>query len=226
MDFTDAKDAAAWMREQRKQRGWSTIQLADYARAIARREGSQLKLTQQTVSGFEQPDGAKRIPEWLRFVEMAFQEGAPSADQHTARRDDLVFIREVDISYAMGAGADVADYPDAQLVPFNLGFVQQLTRAPLERLFLATGHGESMEPTLLRHDLILIDTNQTRVAQQDQIWALTYAGAGMIKRLRRVKGPSGDRYRILSDNPQVPPEEAEFDDVHIVGKVIWIGRRM
>ncbi len=226
MPFRDTPTAAAWMREQRAKRGWSTTQLANFTRAIARREGSSLKLTQQTISGFEQPGNAKKIPDWFRYAEMAFEEGAPSDSQTTAPRDDLVFIREVDISYAMGAGAEIADYPDAQLVPFNLGFVQQLTRAPLERLFLASGHGESMEPTLLRHDLILIDTNQTRVAQQDQIWALTYAGGGMIKRLRRVKGPNGDRYRILSDNPQVPPEEAELEDVHIVGKVIWIGRRM
>jgi phage repressor protein C with HTH and peptisase S24 domain len=138
----------------------------------------------------------------------------------------IEYVRQVDISYAMGDGAIVEDYPETGFVPFQRDFLRSVTRSPVSRLFLATGHGESMEPTLLRSDMILIDAAQNRVAQQDQIWALTYAGAGMIKRLRRIKGSSGDRYLILSDNPAVPPQEADYDDVYIVGKVIWVGRRM
>jgi len=139
---------------------------------------------------------------------------------------NIELVRQVDISYAMGDGAIVEDYPETGFMPFQRDFLRSVTRSPISRLFLATGHGESMEPTLLRSDMVLIDAAQNRVAQQDQIWALTYAGAGMIKRLRRVRGESGDKYLILSDNPSVPAQEAEYEDVHIVGKVVWIARRM
>jgi phage repressor protein C with HTH and peptisase S24 domain len=138
-------------------------------------------------------------------------------------RFDIELVRQVDISYAMGDGAIVEDYPETGFLPFNRNFLQQFTRAPVERLFLATGQGDSMFPTLLRDDMLLIDTSQQRVAEQDRIWALTYAGAGMVKRLRRLPK---DRFLILSDNPAVPPQEAEPDDVHIVGKLVWVGRRM
>lgn len=227
--FTDAEAARDWIISERTKRGWSTTKLADVARNIARREGSSIGLTQQSVSGFEQPgrDGKnKRVPQWLPYVKMAFEEGEAPASQDVQRRDELAYVRQVDIRYAMGDGAALEEYPDVTLVPFNLGFISQLTRAPLERLFLATGHGDSMEPTLLKNDLILIDTTETNLRMGDQIWALEYAGAGYIKRLRRVRRDGEDRILILSDNDRVPSEEAHPADVHIVGKVVWIGRQM
>lgn len=213
------------MKQERDARGWSTTTLADIAREIARREGSSLKLTQQSVSGFEQP-GKKRMPEWIRYIAMAFEEGAPPDSQNVFARDELVYIRKADIRLAMGPGTDLDEHADVELVPFNLNFIQSLSRAPVERLFLATGYGESMEPTLLRHDIVLIDTTDRNFVGGDLIWALTYAGQGYIKRLRRVRRAGADRIILLSDNPQVPPEEAEPEDVHIIGKVVWVGRRM
>lgn len=138
-------------------------------------------------------------------------------------RHDIELIRRVDISYAMGDGAIVDDYPETGFLPFNRDFLRSFTRAPVDQLFIATGQGDSMFPTLMRDDLLLIDTAQKRVAEQDRIWALSYAGAGMVKRLRRIPG---DRYLILSDNPSVPSQEAEPEDVFIVGKLVWIGRQM
>jgi phage repressor protein C with HTH and peptisase S24 domain len=126
----------------------------------------------------------------------------------------------------MGDGSAVEDYPSSTLVPFNLDFVQGITRAPLEKLFLASGHGDSMEPTLHKHDLVLIDTTENRLGLGDTIWALEYAGVGLIKRLRAVKREGMRKIMILSDNPTVPAEEADPTDVHIVGKVIWIARRL
>jgi len=218
-------EAARWMRAERNKRGWSTIALANYARTIAEREGSAQKLTQQSVSGFEQGT-AKRMPEWFRYVTMAFEEGAPQVHQETSRRDDLIYIRQVDIRYAMGDGASIDEYPSATLIPFNLGFVKQLTRAPVEKLFLASGIGNSMEPTLLKDDLVLVDTTETRSSFGDLIWAFEYAGAGYIKRLARVIHEGKEMIEIISDNPSIPSRLADPEFIHIVGKVIWIARSM
>lgn len=223
---SEADEAAAWMKAERLRRGWSTTRLAEIARAIAHREGSPYKLTQQTISGFEQPSKGKRMPEWMRYVRMAFEEGAPGVNQETAARAELAYVRQVDIRYAMGDGYVAEDFPSATLVPFNLDFIQGMTHAPLERLFLATGHGDSMEPTLLKHDLVLIDTTDNHLDMSDTIWALEYAGGGLIKRLRRVMRNGKPKILILSDNANVPAEEADPEDVRIVGRVIWIARRM
>jgi phage repressor protein C with HTH and peptisase S24 domain len=126
----------------------------------------------------------------------------------------------------MGNPAVVEDYPDTALVPFNLGFIRAITQATTDQLVIMAGHGESMEPTLLRNDLLLIDTSQRLPLASDLIWAFHYAGGGMIKRLRRTREKSRDRFLIISDNPALPNQSADPDDVHIIGKLIWIGRKM
>jgi phage repressor protein C with HTH and peptisase S24 domain len=140
--------------------------------------------------------------------------------------DELAYVRSVDISLAMGTGLVVDDYPQAELVPFNLGFLRAITKATSEKLVIMTGQGESMEPTLLRSDLLMVDTSHRHPAISDQIWAFHYAGGGMIKRLRRVREGGLDRFLILSDNPSVPDQMADIEDIHIIGKLIWVGRRM
>lgn len=142
------------------------------------------------------------------------------------RPGELVYVRQVDISYAMGGGAVIEDYPATGLIPFNLEFLRAISRANVESLFLASGIGDSMEPTLLRNDLLMIDTSQRQIVQSDLVWAFNYAGGGMVKRLRRVRRDGADRLLIISDNQSVPDEIADPDDVHITGKVIWAGRRL
>lgn len=142
---------------------------------------------------------------------------------HRLQNLEIEMVRKVDITYAMGDGSVVEDYPEVDFLPFSLGFLRQFTRGTTEKLFIATGYGDSMEPTLRRDDLVMIDTTQQRIGLADQVWALTYAGAGMIKRLRPL---SGGRLLILSDNPSVPSQEVDQDEVHIVGKVVWSARVM
>lgn len=142
------------------------------------------------------------------------------------RADELIYVREVDIALAMGDPAVVEDYPATQLVPFNLNFLRALTNARMDALIIFTGQGESMEPTLLRSDLLMVDTGNRSPTVSDQIWAFHYAGGGMIKRLRRVREDGRDRFLILSDNPSVPPQTAEIEDLHLIGKLVWVGRRM
>ncbi len=143
-----------------------------------------------------------------------------------APRDDLAYVRALDISLGMGDPTVVEDYPDTELVPFNLGFIRAITKAPTDQLMILAGHGESMEPTLLRNDMLLIDTSQRQPLVSDLIWAFHYAGGGMIKRLRRIREESRDRFLIISDNAAVPDQAADIDDVHVIGKLIWIGRKM
>lgn len=136
---------------------------------------------------------------------------------------EIEMVRKVDITYAMGDGSVIEDYPEVEFLPFTLNFLRQFARGPTDQLFIASGYGDSMEPTLRRDDLVMIDTAQNRLGLSDQVWALTYAGAGMIKRLRPL---AGERMLILSDNPSVPPQEVGQDEIHIVGKVVWVARMM
>lgn len=136
---------------------------------------------------------------------------------------DIHMVRQVDISYAMGDGAIVQDYPEIGLMPFARAFLSMLNIRDPDQLFVCRGEGDSMAPTIFDSDLVMIDTTRKRITMQDRIWALVVAGAGMIKRVRPL--PTGD-ILILSDNPAVPEQLFRSEDVYVVGKVVWIGRRM
>ncbi len=220
----DRADRTAF-EQSRKLRGLTPSVMATQVQALIRRERGSAKITAEAIRDYEAGIGDP-CPAWLDFAKMAFQEGAPPVEQDTAPRGELVYVRQADIKFAMGAGSVLDPHADTELVPFNLDFLAGITRSPLDRLFLATGIGNSMEPTIEKHDVILIDTAENDFASGDVIWALRYAGQGYVKRLRRVMREGREKIAILSDNATVPEELADPTDVEIVGKVIWIGRKM
>lgn len=148
---------------------------------------------------------------------------AIDASASAAEQLDAVLLPEIDVAYSMGAGANVEDYPVTQLVPFSRAWLDTLTRSPASQLFVARGEGDSMMPTILDQDIVIIDRSERRLRGQDRIWAIAYGGFGMIKRLRSL--PSG-ALQINSDNPAVTPIEAFDDEAHIIGRVVGIVRRV
>lgn len=137
--------------------------------------------------------------------------------------DGAIAVRRVDLSYAMGDGTTLEDYPEEEAVLFDPGFLRRISRAPAHCLFVAQGEGDSMFPTLINDDEVVIDTTQKVLNMQDRIWACAYRGAGMIKRLRIV---GEGQVEIRSDNKTVGDQVVDADDLVIVGRVIWVGRRV
>lgn len=148
-----------------------------------------------------------------------------SDNDHQKLADDLglALVKELEIGYSMGGGAVMDAYPTIGLRAFEQNFLERVAKGPPSALFVATGDGDSMQPTLWHEDSVLIDTSQRVITQQDRIWALAYGDLGMIKRVRRL--PSGS-FLIISDNQTVKPFEAHEDEIHIIGRVVWIGRRI
>jgi len=140
-----------------------------------------------------------------------------------SRSDGSITIRQIDLSFAMGPGTNLDDYAEEMPIEFDAGVLRALTRSPAENLVIARGDGDSMMPTLINGDMVLIDTAQQKLNLQDRIWAVSVYGAGMIKRLRAI---GEDRVQVISDNPTVPAQEVGAEDIAIVGRVIWVGRRV
>lgn len=145
-----------------------------------------------------------------------------AADQ-TAKELGLALVPQLELGYSMGGGSIFTDYRHTGVVPFQREWLRGFMRGSYADLFVARGEGDSMQPTMLDGDIVLIDTAQKDIHQQDRIWALSYGELGMIKRVRRLPGGT---YRILSDNPSVEPFDAADGEMYVVGRVVWIGRRM
>lgn len=140
-----------------------------------------------------------------------------------AGSDEIEMIPMLDIAYAMGDGSFIDDFPSRTYLPFSLDFLRQFARGSSEEVFIATGHGDSMEPTLRREDKLMIDTSQRALLMQDQVWALSYSGVGMVKRVRRL---GEGKLLLMSDNPSVSPQEVDESAVYLVGRVVWVARIM
>lgn len=135
----------------------------------------------------------------------------------------IAFIPEVDISFGMGGGTVLEETAQRGLVPFKTDWLRGLYSGAVDKLVVARGEGDSMQPTILDGDLVLIDTSQNDIRSQDRIWAVAWGDLGMIKRVRRNPGGT---YDLCSDNPAVSPVNAADGEMHVIGRVIWIGRRM
>lgn len=157
--------------------------------------------------------------EWLRTGEgpvMSMRTGGNGVS-------GSVDLPEFDISYAMGGGALIADHAEATTVAFPREWLRPIIRGSFDQVFIARGEGDSMRPTLLDGDIIIVDTAQRAMNSQDRLWCLQYGDLGMIKRLRSQ--PDGG-ILVLSDNPAVAPFTAYDGEVQLIGRVVWIGRRV
>lgn len=144
-------------------------------------------------------------------------------DAALVERFGLKMIPEVDIAYSMGGGAFADDYTEVTMVPFRRDWLDRIGRGRPADFFLASGVGDSMMPTILDGDDILVNRAERAIRHQDRIWAVGYGELGMVKRVRRL--PNG-MFQLNSDNPAVTPIEATEDELHVVGRVAWIGRRV
>lgn len=138
-----------------------------------------------------------------------------------AEQLDLVPVEHIDLAY--GLGGTFTDSPvEIAVQHFPRTWLQTITSSPPVLLTWARGRGDSMAPTINDGDLLLIDRSQKRVAEQDAIWAFTIGDIGMVKRLR----VRGGKVTILSDNDNVPADIAGTDEINIVGRITFVGRRI
>jgi phage repressor protein C with HTH and peptisase S24 domain len=134
---------------------------------------------------------------------------------------DMVAIGQIDLEY--GLGATFTDRPvEVEVIHFPRIWLEAITTSPPALLTWARGRGDSMMPTINDGDMVLLDRSQTRIVEQDALGAYTVGDLGAIKRLR-IKG---DRVVILSDNPTVPIDEEPIDEINIIARVIFVGKRL
>lgn len=137
--------------------------------------------------------------------------------------ESTIMIPQLDIGYSMGGGTVFEEYAQTALIPFPRDWLRPMIGGTFGDLFVARGEGDSMMPTLLDSDFVIIDTAQKTITKQDRLWCLNYGELGMIKRVRMQ--PDGGAL-IISDNPAVENFTAYDGEVQTIGRVIWIGRRV
>lgn len=84
--------------------------------------------------------------------------------------------------------------------------------------------GDSMAPTLLPGDLILIDSSRNKIDLNGGLYAIALSNEIMIKRLELLFEIK--KIKIISDNPLYGAREVNEKEVTINGRVIWFAREI
>lgn len=147
---------------------------------------------------------------------------AQTSAAELAEEMGMVAVRELDLAFGMGA--TFLDVPVTERVRyFPREWLRQFTKAPADQLAWVQGVGDSMAPTLLDSDTLLLDLSSKTLTMSDQIWALAYHQLGMVKRLR----PSSDGgLRLISDNPIVEDLTAYDDEAQLIGRIVAFLRKL
>ncbi len=145
---------------------------------------------------------------------------------HDDLHDDFVYVKGYsDVAAAAGHGAFVGqEDSDRQFAFRRLWAVVEMGLEP-ELAAVIRVEGDSMSPTLAPGDSILLDLRETRFAR-DAVYVFSWDDGLFVKRIHRTGRSS---FRAMSDNPLYPPMEFDQSNVNelcVVGRVVWAGRRM
>ena len=136
----------------------------------------------------------------------------------------LVRVPRLEIGASAGAGALPDEERERGHIAFDPVWLRRVAGDP-KLLSLIRVEGESMAPTLADGDEILVDRGDAAERLRDGIYVLRIDDSLVVKRV--APHPAGRALSIRSDNSAFPSwPDCEPDAVDIVGRVVWVGRRI
>jgi len=147
--------------------------------------------------------------------------GAP--EEVGGKSDNLKLVPKLAVGASAGAGA----LADGEALAGKVGFDEQWLRklgVEPRNVSLIRVEGDSMQPALNDGDDIMVDKGAALKPLRDGIHVIRIDGVLMVKRL--APAPGG-RLSVLSDNPAYPSwPDRDPAEVQVVGRVVWVGRRL
>ena len=137
--------------------------------------------------------------------------------------DGFVLVPRYDIEASVGPGTFASEERVVDHLAFKADFIRRVLHADPRHLVLISAVGDSMEPGIRSGDLLLVDTGCAQFLD-DAIYVVALGGILMVKRVQRFFTGA---VTVKSDNPSyveqtLSPDEVE--EVHVAGRVRWIGR--
>lgn len=137
----------------------------------------------------------------------------------------LVTVPLLDVGASAGSGAATDGEEARARVGFDPAWLRRVASGGADALSIIRVEGDSMLPTLAHGDEIMVDRCDGRERLRDGIYVLRLDGALMVKRL--AFNPARRTVTIRSDNEAYPSwPDCQPDQVELVGRAIWVGRRL
>ncbi|MGL5837723.1 MAG: S24 family peptidase [Sphingorhabdus sp.] len=180
------------------------------------------------IQQFIKRGSPKRLPERERSILARYFNvdptilGAP-VDESIARGEKLRLVPKLAVGASAGAGALGENEALAGRVGFDEAWLRRMGVDPAD-VSLIRVEGDSMRPALNDGDDIMVDRGAALRPLRDGIHVIRIDGTLMVKRLSKAPG---NRLSVLSDNSAYPSwPNRDPAEVQIIGRVVWIGRRL
>ncbi|MBF0550490.1 MAG: S24 family peptidase [Deltaproteobacteria bacterium] len=144
--------------------------------------------------------------------------------------DSYYYVPLAKAFLSAGGGALVLEEGvERERFAFRRPWMNSKISAP-SKAFLMPVRGDSMYPTIQHGDVVLIDPGDTRVRDRRSIFGIRVDDMISVKRLvllpHNVLRIISDNYDAANGQTDFPPVEVPAEDVHIFGRVAWLGRDM
>lgn len=214
-----------WIKEQLEQPGKSRSGLAKF-----------LGIPNSAVTEMLKGNRAIKLRE-VPNINQYFSANSEGDEQGTATDRPADGILEIDVRAGLGAGGttegrevrhdgDHADPVKSESWRFPSRFMREEIRAPENRVIILETEGDSMSPTILSGDRVIVDTGH-RLPSPDGIYAVRDRyGSIVVKRLQALRRGDPPLIRIISDNKSHDAEDVGADEIAIVGRVLWSLKRL
>lgn len=138
---------------------------------------------------------------------------------------NMVQVARLAVQASAGPGSLVGDEVQVGTYGFDPAWLQAVSRACPEHLSIIKVMGDSMVPTLIDGDDVLVDRSDRGRALRDGIYVLRRDDTLMVKRL--ATAPTCATVTISSDNTAYPTwPDCSVESIDVVGRVVWAGRRL
>ena len=169
-------------------------------------------------------DGLKVDVDWL-----IVGDGDVEGEDTTIYVPDTTFVAISGVRARASAGGgtivQAEDEQASKLYHFRLSWIEDELDASPRDLRMLRITGDSMIPTLNDGDTILVDMGRT--APHPSGLCVLHDGMGLVaKRIEHIPASDPPRIRVTSDNPNYSPYECLMDEINIIGRIRWYGRRV
>lgn len=185
---------------------------------VARRSG----VSYDVINKLKRRDGSSTSAENAAALMAVFGEVAPSLEPENLP-DDGTLIPVYDVAASAGNGTHIDGEEVTCNMAFDRGFLRRMTDARASELAIIRVKGHSMEPTLLDDDHVLVDRTKTNLSF-DGLFVIRFDDALHIKRIGR--SASRGNVLVISDHPSYPDLDMPKENLDVIGRVLWVGRKV
>ena len=203
--------------------------------ALAKRVGCTPGAISQIISGTTLrskflPDIADVLGVSVRWLRGDDEEGGPGSrpplpDLPQVNDDEPDVVHVELLPTFAGAGGGGTGDGDQITIAYSRSLIENELRAQPQDILAVLIEGDSMEPDFRSGDQILVDKRRRSVTQPGP-FCLWDGDGYVIKLLERIYDSEPPKVRVISRNQVYSAAERLADEVKIMGRVVWFGRRV